>query len=213
MREIRVVRGNAFGKRRDFRYKHHKCSALTKLEKLTFMGFENYLYNPDFCFIGVEYEANGNSHNIGTFLKALCLRELVDPALKYDRREIRAKPGMPVWRLGDEGRLHALMSAAMRPYLIAIATTWSWKNETSRLLSSRANRALNSPSGDLPVDRDCTMTAPIGAGRRDSPPLTKRRRGRRLDRMVRRASGDPRPPARQAPTKPRARRGCARTRP
>ena len=54
-----------FRERRDFLYKHHKCSALTESsEKLTFTGFENYSYDPDLCFIArVEYEANGRSYD------------------------------------------------------------------------------------------------------------------------------------------------------
>jgi uncharacterized protein (DUF1684 family) len=72
-----------FRERRDFLYKHHTCSALTEAEKRKFAGFENYAYDPAFCFIGeVAYDVDETRYRAQISEGALPYRKIA--TAKFD---------------------------------------------------------------------------------------------------------------------------------
>ena len=73
-----------FRERRDFLYKHHVCSALAEADKLNFRGFENYDYDPAFCFLGeVEYEEDETRYRERISEGALPYRKIATAKFDY----------------------------------------------------------------------------------------------------------------------------------
>jgi uncharacterized protein len=73
-----------FRERRDSLYRHHACSALVEAEKLNFTGFENYAYDPAFCFVGeVEYDVEETRYRARISEGALPYRKIATARFEH----------------------------------------------------------------------------------------------------------------------------------